>query len=475
MIVTPRSAYAIDLGLGGLSKSFSAFNDVDPVGRPDLSVVRLFIVSGCGEVECVVSPGGRVTFNYQVKNIGTATSARVPYTIRLVSIPTNPEDPGIPVQLTLFSGFVSALLPSGTQSNTQASVPIPATVQPGAYNLEFVVGDDEAFSEVPGTLANNTASAPLTIRGAVGLMTDLGVVAGDNISAGLAINAVGHAVGRSQNGEVSARPFIWINGVMTSLGSLGGTYGQAEAINIHDEVVGISKIASGAERAFYWRNGTITNLGTLAGTNSSHATGINSDGVVVGYSVDPTGRPHSWRWDGESMTELIVAPGFVSAVALGINDAGQIVGYSQTQTGGRGWIWQNGSMTALSTLAAGTIPSAINNSGTIVGYSIPAIGGFTRALRWLDGAVADIGSLPGDPNSAASAISDDGRIVGSSYSDVGAHGALWQNGQVIDIGSFGGGGFTDPRGVNANGQIVGRAFTAGGALHAVIWQAPPLQ
>jgi probable HAF family extracellular repeat protein len=190
--------------------------------------------------------------------------------------------------------------------------------------------------------------------------------------------------------------------------------------------------------------------------------------------VDPAGRPHAWRWDGESMTELVMAPGFVSAVACGINDAGQIVGYAETQDGWRGWIWQNGSMTALSTLAAGTIPFAINNSGTIVGYSIPPNGGFTRALRWVDGAVTDIGSLPGDQNSAASAISDDGRIVGSSYSDIGAHGALWQNGQIIDIASFGGGGFVDPRGVNANGQIVGRTVI-GGAVHAVIWQGPPLQ
>jgi hypothetical protein len=86
----------------------------------------------------------------------------VPLVVRLIRVPSNPEDPALPVDIQLLAGSIQTLVPGGivVGSNT---VTIPASVQPGTYNLTFEVGHEGVFPESASALANNTSSAALNI------------------------------------------------------------------------------------------------------------------------------------------------------------------------------------------------------------------------------------------------------------------------------------------------------------------------
>ena len=77
----------------------------------------------------------------------------------------------------------------------------------------------------------------------------------------------------------------------------------------------------------------IVDLGTLGG-RSSAAYGINDQGVVVGSSVTRTGVGHAFVWTNGTMTDLGTLAGASASVAYDINEAGVIVGAAATATDG---------------------------------------------------------------------------------------------------------------------------------------------
>jgi probable HAF family extracellular repeat protein len=150
--------------------------------------------------------------------------------------------------------------------------------------------------------------------------------------------------GTSQTASGDEHAFLWQDGEMTDLGTLGGAtsavgegsgvigllwpgfigaVNDRQAFNEAGQVAGTSQTASGDEHAFLWQDGEMTDLGTLGGSSSS-AYAVNNRGQVVGVSETASGEQHAFLWQDGEMTDLGALAG--EGLATDINDHGQIVG-----------------------------------------------------------------------------------------------------------------------------------------------------
>ena len=136
-------------------------------------------------------------------------------------------------------------------------------------------------------------------------VTNLGSL-GYGVTDGVAINATGQVTGRSFNGatitlktccggcykggphnpckEHIYHAFVWSNGTMTDLGTLGGNFSAGNAINLSGEVVGSAQTSTGVSHVVLWDGGKITDLTTtaLSGLSGASVAGINDSGQIVG-------------------------------------------------------------------------------------------------------------------------------------------------------------------------------------------------
>jgi probable HAF family extracellular repeat protein len=175
-----------------------------------------------------------------------------------------------------------------------------------------------------------------------GKMIDLGTLGGTCGHANF-LNNRGQVAGFSYlAGDQSCRPFLWDKkGGMRDLGTLGGDSGQAFSVNDAGEVVGKANLPDGVgcdqftpEHGFLWKNGVMTDLGAPGGDPCSNALAINSNHQIVGFGWDcqnnfPSPGYHaSLSEDGEPMLDLNTLippnPGLQLNWAAYINDPGQI-------------------------------------------------------------------------------------------------------------------------------------------------------
>jgi len=256
---------------------------------------------------------------------------------------------------------------------------------------------------------------------------------------------------------------LWKDGEITDLGTFGGPLSYAGAINDHDQVVGFAlnstpdsfDLGSSCQNfpmptqmhAFIWHNGVMRDLGTLGGTDSC-ALFINEPGQVAGNSftnsiVNPgTALPtlHPFLWDGDEMKDLGTLGGTL-AFASAINNRGQIAGAS-TLAGDstfHAFLWNKGKLTDFGTLGGNFVEViGLNEAGEVVGKAdLPASLTY-HAFLAKNGAMTDLGTQDGDPCSDAISINEKDQIVGYSEDCSGnfGHAFLWESGHMTDLNAF---------------------------------------
>jgi probable HAF family extracellular repeat protein len=235
-----------------------------------------------------------------------------------------------------------------------------------------------------------------------GARHDLGTLGGpDNLA--LYVNEAGQVAGFSYTsytpnqltGVPPGHPFLWENGTMHDLGTIGGTQVfDLDGLNERGQVIGQMTMADEVRsHPFFWDGKKLIDLGTFGG-NGANANWFNEKGEIVGHSQYATDCPvsgqgsidHAYLWRNGLMTDLGTVPGINPLEGLssawGINSKTQIVGNSATCDFSIlvAFLWENGSMVDLNTLIPANASLQLFNAiyisdrGEITGFGILANG-----------------------------------------------------------------------------------------------------
>ena len=291
---------------------------------------------------------------------------------------------------------------------------------------------------------------------------------------------------------------LWEHGTIRDLGTLGGMSSFAISINNQGQVIGValndvpdslSILGSGdgttstQTRGFLWQNGKMHDLGTLGGPDT-FAIFLNQRGQVAGMSYtsdipDPTtGFPpmDPFLWENGKIKDLgnfggTNPLGLFSGFISGLNDSGQVTG-TMTLSGDQtahAFLWNGEKLSDLGTLGGSFATSyGLNNVGEIVGLSgLPGDNVF-HAFLWRNEVMTDLGTVDGDACSTAQNVNSIGQVVGSSQASDGmggcvnpfTHAFLWENaGPSVDLNALIPANsplqLTDAALINESGEIIG--------------------
>jgi probable HAF family extracellular repeat protein len=302
-------------------------------------------------------------------------------------------------------------------------------------------------------------------------------------SQALGISNAGQVVGWLKFMQGPVEPFLWEDGLMSLIGDLGLSEGEAHAISDAGQIVGWSVNSFENQRAFIWQDGVMQDLGTLTGSGNSQALDINEFDQVVGWSDSFGGTPHAFRVQIPSVLEdlgTLVVGGAFESQAFGINNNNQVVGRSDSSMAAAipsAFIVDGFSpMANLGIFANGDFSEArdISDASEIVGFASIGTGGPNHAfLKDAEGPLQDLGTLGGD-NSSAFAVNNAGQVVGESEIASGSaetHAFLYEDGKILDLNDLipmdTGWELVGASDINKLGQIVGWGLV-NGATHAFL-------
>jgi len=168
---------------------------------------------------------------------------------------------------------------------------------------------------------------------------DLGTLPGDNYSVAYNVNNLGEVVGVSGNDRDPAyghgvRAFLYREGRMIDLGTLGGVGSQAFNLNDNGQIVGRTYQADGRAIPFLYSNGQMTNLEALTGVGSTWQltpSAINNAGQIVGgaYEWQSGTEAPFYYTAGQFLLFTNHPPGiYPSGAAADINESGLACGGS---------------------------------------------------------------------------------------------------------------------------------------------------
>jgi|SRR5215471_13675835 len=337
-----------------------------------------------------------------------------------------------------------------------------------------------------------------------GELTDLGALI--NSSQADAVNARGVIAGVSENGLIdpltgllAIHAVVWQTGQIIDLGTLGGGYeSAANDINNRGQIVGASQNAipdpfgpvGGVQlRAFLWQNGAMQDLGTLGTGNDAIASFVNDRGQVAGWSYTnstpnpATGIPTQdpFLWQHGNMLDLGTLGGTVGGPNA-LNNRGQVVGVSNL-TGDPGcpnfcqthpFLWDRGVMMDLGTLGGNSgVAAWINDVGDVIGWANLPGDRLFHAFLWKDGVKIDLGTLKGGSTSVAHGLNSNRQVVGTSDSAGGfIRGFLWENGTMFDLNTLvspaSNLNLFFPTIINDRGEIAGQAQLPNGDVRAFL-------
>ena len=302
-------------------------------------------------------------------------------------------------------------------------------------------------------------------------VTDLGTLPGDGYSVARAINATGQITGAAGfNNGPNSSVFVYSHGVLTNLGTLGGTSGIGNGINASGQVAGYSQNGSGTYRAFLSNGNTLTDIGDLGG-GSAVGYAINDLGQVVGAAYTADGSVHPFLYSNGHMTDLgtLGSPAGNSwwNSAAGINKSGAVTGTSYDAQGNFfGFVWSNGKMKKLGTLGgAWSQGFAINNKGQVAGLAYTKSGD-AHAFITINGKLKDLGLFAGQYSTTwGLGINDSGVVVGQSTFQSTYHAFIYSGGQIKDLNKLipakSGWVLLDADSINNAGQITGTGMHKG--------------
>ncbi|HEY1213849.1 MAG TPA: hypothetical protein VGE93_09495 [Bryobacteraceae bacterium] len=350
---------------------------------------------------------------------------------------------------------------------------------------------------------------------------DLGALPGGTFSQATAITNKALLGGLATNADGTQHAVLWSHGSITDIGTpgLGGPDSALFGLNERGQATGLAETAAkdpnGEDfcgygtflvcQPFLWQDGAMARLPTLGGENGE-AGQINIHGTVAGNvenatldSTCPSGVAQIFQekpvvWEHGEVRELDTFPGDPDGWAFGINDKGEVVGASgecaplNPQNGvyvlsRHPLLWRKNRTIYLPTLGGsgalgpGNVALQINNRGRAVGVSNLPGDKTYHAVLWEDSTrVLDLQTLPGDFASAALGVNDAGEVVGVSLDTELNPGAfLWREGRMFDLNQLAPDAplhLLVAHSINSRGEIVGFGVDLStGDVHA-FWATP---